>query len=342
MHTPALEEGRSVKAYGPITSWLGHHHNRSTDDNEAEDDYFRPITKKEEKDIEMAVLLRRRTTGTVTRAQLALSAIRSRDPIGSLASSMLNLPPTGPEVIVNFEGEKDPYKPLNWSFKKKVITTVLYGLTTLGASFASAVYAPAVGQVSKEFEVDVEIARLGTSLLMFGFGIGPLLWAPLSELWGRKQVVLAPYLVATIFAFSTAAAKDIETILITRFFTGFFASAPICVTGGVLKDIWSSRQRGLALVGYGLSVLTGPLLAPLIGGAIVQSRLGWRWTQYVSLYTLVPTRFTNLSTDNRPLDVSHDLFRPLVLRRVFCTRSTRSKSTSSTFRHWKLFSSRQT
>lgn len=282
MHTPALEEGRSAKAFGPITSWSAHQHHHSIDNNEEADDYFRPISKKEERDIEMALLLRRRTTGTVTRAQLAISTIRSRDPIGSLPSSMLNIPPTGPDVIVNFEDEKDPYNPLNWPFKKKVITTILYGLTTLGASFASAVYAPAVSHVSKEFKVDEEIARLGTSFLMFGFGMGPLLWAPLSELRGRKQVVLTPYFVATVFAFSTAAAKDIETVLVTRFFTGFFVSAPICVTGGVLKDIWPSRQRGVALVGYGLSVLSGPMLAPLIGGALVQSRLGWRWTQYVN------------------------------------------------------------
>ncbi|KAF2429629.1 MFS general substrate transporter [Tothia fuscella] len=117
---------------------------------------------------------------------------------------------------------------------------------------------------------------------MFGFGVGPLLWAPLSELYGRKYTVLGPYSIAMVFAFSTGAAKDIQTVLITRFFTGFFASAPVCITGGVLKDIWPSKERGVALVFYGLSVLSGPLLAPLIGGAIVQSSLGWRWTAYMT------------------------------------------------------------
>jgi hypothetical protein len=35
-------------------------------------------------------------------------------------------------VIVDFEGLDDPYRPLNWGFRKKAITTVLYGLTTMG------------------------------------------------------------------------------------------------------------------------------------------------------------------------------------------------------------------
>ena len=42
--------------------------------------------------------------------------------------------PTSSDVIVDFTGPDDPYQPLNWSFQKKVITTLLYGLTTMGTS----------------------------------------------------------------------------------------------------------------------------------------------------------------------------------------------------------------
>jgi hypothetical protein len=285
MSATKLEEGRS---YGPTPTFYfnGSHTNspRSTGyENPDQDDYFKPITKKEEKDIEMAILMRRRSTRTVTRAQLALSAIRGRKTVGKLSTAWSDSPPTGPESIVHFDGDNDPYNPLNWPFKKKVITTLLYGLTTLGASFASAVYAPCIRQVHEDFHVDLEIARLGTALLLFGFDLGPLLWAPLSELRGRKQIVLGPYMIAAFFALGSGAAKDIQTLLVTRFFTGFFSSAPMCITGGVLKDIWTPRDRGVALVGYGLSVLSGPLLAPLVGGAIVESPLRWRWTQYVSM-----------------------------------------------------------
>lgn len=67
-----------------------------------------------------------------------------------------------------------------------------------------------------------------------------------------------------------------------RFFTGLFGSAPVTNTGGVLGDIWSAEQRGLAIVGYAMAVVGGPTIGPIVGGAIVQSYLGWRWTQYVS------------------------------------------------------------
>jgi MFS family permease len=93
--------------------------------------------------------------------------------------------------------------------------------------------------------------------------------------------VLTPYFVAAVFSFGTATAKDIQTILITRFFAGFFGSAPVTNTGGVLSDLWSPEQRGAAIVGYAMAVVGGPILGPIVGGAIVQSYLGWRWTEYV-------------------------------------------------------------
>ncbi|KAI9776619.1 MAG: hypothetical protein M1835_005468 [Candelina submexicana] len=187
---------------------------------------------------------------------------------------------TNEDAIVEFDGPDDPYRPLNWPFRKKVVTTLLYGLTTMGSTWASSVYSPGISPIAKEFHVGEEVSLLGLSLLLLGFGLGPLLWAPLSEVYGRKPAVLAPYFLAAIFSFGTATAKDIQTVMLTRFFAGFFGSAPVTNTGGVLSDIWSPTQRGTAIVGYAFAVVGGPTLGPIAGGAIVQSYLGWRWTEY--------------------------------------------------------------
>ena len=94
--------------------------------------------------------------------------------------------------------------------------------------------------------------------------------------------MLTPYFLAAIFSFGTATAKDIQTIIITRFFAGFFGSAPVTNTGGVLGDIWAPTERGTAIVGYAFAVVGGPVLGPIAGGAIVQSYLRWRWTEYLT------------------------------------------------------------
>lgn len=46
--------------------------------------------------------------------------------------------------------------------------------------------------------------------------------------------------------------------------------------------MFSNRQRGLAITVFSMTVFSGPLLAPFIGGFIVDSYLGWRWTEYIT------------------------------------------------------------
>lgn len=132
----------------------------------------------------------------------------------------------------------------------------MYGLTTAGITFASSVYSSAISEIASEFHVGTEVSNLGISFILFGFGLGPLIWAPLSEVYGRKAAVLMPYFISAMFAFGTGASKDIQSVLITRFFAGFFGSAPITNTGGVLGDIWTAQQRGMAMVAYAIVRLT--------------------------------------------------------------------------------------
>jgi MFS family permease len=95
---------------------------------------------------------------------------------------------------------------------------------------------------------------------------------------------MLPMIGAMLFSFATATAKDIQTIMITRFFTGVFASAPLCNVGGMLADVWAAGQRAAAMLGYGFAVVVGPIIAPIVSGALVVNleKTGWRWTEYVS------------------------------------------------------------
>ncbi|KAK4870445.1 hypothetical protein LT330_004793 [Penicillium expansum] len=184
--------------------------------------------------------------------------------------------------LVTFDGPEDPENPRNWSTARKVISTILYGLLTMGATWSSAIYSTGAHMIAAELDVTEAVASLGTSFILIGFGIGPLLWSPLSELHGRKFPILVPYFIGICFTFGTGVARNIQTILITRFLVGFFSSAPICITGGALADLFGPQQRGLALLGYAMAVVGGPVFAPIAGSAIVSSSLGWRWTQFIT------------------------------------------------------------
>lgn len=219
---------------------------------------------------------------TVSRRDTILARIRSRQPVPPF-SHPLSHQRTSPHELVDFEGPDDPYRPINWPTRKKVTTTLLYGLVTMSATWASSSFSAGTAKVAAEFRVSEEVAILGTTLFLLGFGLGPLLWAPLSEVYGRRAAVLTPMFVALCFSFATATAEDLQTVLITRFFGAFFASAPVTNTGGVLGDLFSPAYRGIAMAGYAMAVVGGPTVGPIVSAAVVQvPYLGWRWTEYLT------------------------------------------------------------
>lgn len=194
-----------------------------------------------------------------SRVDMIVSRIRSRPTVPPFHHPLADKS-TPESVIVDFDGPDDPYRPINWSTKKKVLTTLMYGLITMSATWASSSYASGTQLVAHEFHVSTPVATLGTSLYLFGFGIGPLLWAPLSEVYGRRLPVMTPMFIAVCFSFATATAENIQTIMLTRFFGAFFASAPMTNTGGVLGDLYSAEWRGIALAGYSMAIVCGPAL----------------------------------------------------------------------------------
>lgn len=196
---------------------------------------------------------------SLSRRDTALSRLRTRTNTAPFSHPLAHQQTTA-DVLVDFEGPDDPYRPLNWPTKKKVLTTIMYGMTTMTATWASSSYSAGTRQVAEEFHVGDQVAVLGTTLFLFGFGVGPLLWAPLSEVFGRKLAVLTPMFVAMCFSFGSATAKDLQTLMLTRFFGAFFASAPVTNTGGVLGDLFSPAWRALALAGYAMAVVGGPCL----------------------------------------------------------------------------------
>ncbi|KIM78033.1 hypothetical protein PILCRDRAFT_76019 [Piloderma croceum F 1598] len=185
--------------------------------------------------------------------------------------------------IVTFDSKDDPQNPKNWSYRRKAFVTMLFGLTTMCSTFASSVFSPAFRFIAKEYNVSTEVVTLGLSLFVIGFVPGPIVFAPFSEMYGRRISVLLPMFTFICFSAATATAANLQTVMITRFFAGVMASSPVTTVGGGLADMYEQRERGTAVVFYSLAVVAGPTLGPVIGAAVSQSHLGWRWTEYLTV-----------------------------------------------------------
>lgn len=89
--------------------------------------------------------------------------------------------------LVAFE-PNDPGNPKNWSKAFKWYCTMVVALTCFVVAFASSVITADIPGVMEEFGVSEEVALVSISLFVVGFGIGPMVFAPLSEVYGRRVI----------------------------------------------------------------------------------------------------------------------------------------------------------
>ncbi|KAK8217587.1 hypothetical protein M8818_001345 [Zalaria obscura] len=183
--------------------------------------------------------------------------------------------------LVTFE-PGDQANPKNWSTAYRSWITFQLGMLALAASLGSSIISPAEQVIAAYVGISDEVAVLAISFYILGFAFGPLLWAPVSEIWGRKVSMLPAMIGLGLFSIGTATSKNAQSIFITRFFAGLFGSAPVSNVSAALGDMWQPKARGTAVTFYAVAVVGGPTIGPIIGSALtVNKHLGWRWTEYI-------------------------------------------------------------
>ncbi|THX26755.1 putative caffeine resistance protein 5 [Aureobasidium pullulans] len=171
-------------------------------------------------------------------------------------------PEKGKDVnLVDWWGPNDPECPTNWNQGKKFFVTFLICLLTTSIYIGASIYSAGEQQITMVFGVSTVVATIGLTLFVAGYGLGPMIWSPMSEI---PQIGRNPIYMSTLFAFvflnfgviceilqdTTPQIKDavnIGMLFAFRFLTGFFGS-PVLATGGAsLADMYVSRKRAYAI-----------------------------------------------------------------------------------------------
>ncbi|KAF3480117.1 multidrug resistant protein [Arthroderma uncinatum] len=176
----------------------------------------------------------------------------------------------------------DPENPKNWSKLYKWYCTMVVAFTCFVVAFCSSVITADLGGVIEEFDVSLEVTLLTISLFVVGFGVGPMAFAPASELVGRKPVYVSTLFIAVIFIIPCAVSKNIATLLVCRAIDGIAFSAPMTLVGGTLADLWRSEERGVPMAAFSAAPFLGPAIGPLVGG-FLSDAMGWRWLYWIQL-----------------------------------------------------------
>ncbi|KAK7063372.1 MFS general substrate transporter [Favolaschia claudopus] len=171
----------------------------------------------------------------------------------------------------------DPEDPLNWSRSQKYIIVAIASLVAFFGTFALASSNPAYAQIGLALDVTaIEASYIGT-IGIAAAGLGSFIWAPISNVYGRRPVLIFSQAIAIAAGFGAAFAKTYGTIIVGRFFTGLGVASGNVVTFAVVSDVFCLHERGKMLGLVTVALINGPHVASLPGGFIAQN-VGWRWT----------------------------------------------------------------
>ncbi|QFR63490.1 Bcr/CflA family efflux MFS transporter [Schleiferilactobacillus harbinensis] len=153
--------------------------------------------------------------------------------------------------------------------------TILLGVLSAFGPLSMDMYLPALPEVASQLHTTSAAGQLTITSCIFGLAAGQIIVGPLSDRWGRKLPLLAGVGLFTLTSFLIPFTTSIWPLIILRLFQGIGGSAGQVLSRAVARDLFSGPQLGRFL-GILMSI-NGifPIIAPLLGGAVL-SFTDWR------------------------------------------------------------------
>ena len=183
-------------------------------------------------------------------------------------------------LLVTWDGEDDPNNPKNWSLTRKWTITILTSFGGLVCLMSSTMLAPALEDIAHDLDVPQSKANMTLSIFVLAFAFGPMVLAPMAEVFGRRNVWLLTSTWYAIWNMVCGFAKANGILLAARLLAGLGSSAEFAIGQPVLGDLWKPEQRGMSFAIATFIPLLGPAIGPLIGG-VISGSIGWPWLFWV-------------------------------------------------------------
>lgn len=158
---------------------------------------------------------------------------------------------------------------------KRLQIAFLLGSLSLLGPFTIDTYLPAFPTIVEEFHTSASLVQVSLTTCLLGLGLGQLIIGPMSDVQGRRKpllIFLGLYLLSSLVC---AIAPNISMLIVARFIQGFAAAGGLVISRAVVRDLYSGRELTKFFATLMLIGNLGPIVAPIIGGAIL-SFANWK------------------------------------------------------------------
>ncbi len=135
-------------------------------------------------------------------------------------------------------------------------------------------YLPAIPQIAAGFATEISTIQNSLSIFLVGFGLGMLVFGPLSDRYGRRPLALFGLAGFAISSLLLTLSPNATLFLLFRLLQGFLGSAATVTIPAMIRDTYGKdTAKGMSAVT--MIMLIAPLLAPLMG-SLVLALTAWR------------------------------------------------------------------
>lgn len=247
---------------------------------------------------------------------IANNSPRAGSPTGAIRTIGAN-PATAPIVLHPGDAISTP---------RRVVYIILLGALTALGPFTIDLYLPAFPVLQDDFRTSAAAIQLTLTGTMIGFALGQLVVGPLSDKVGRRLPLLVVTALHVLASIAAALAPSLELLSIARVAMGMGAAAGGVVAMAIVRDLFGGRRLVVMLSRLALVSGVAPVVAPLIGSALL-SVMSWRGifvvlaiygaVMLVSAIVLVPETLPRARRQDRGADTVLQRYKSVFSDRVF-------------------------
>lgn len=134
---------------------------------------------------------------------------------------------------------------------------------------------PSFPDISDYFDISDGLTQMTVSVNFLGFCLSSIVYGPLSDVLGRRRIMIIGNAVMMVGAIGCVGAHSIEFLLLSRFVQGVGASTSAVVTFAMIADVYSA-EKSARLIGSMNSLITVFMSLAPIAGSFLNELVGWR------------------------------------------------------------------
>lgn len=162
----------------------------------------------------------------------------------------------------------------NIILEKKYTFFILIVLAVL-SNFSIELYVPSLPSIASSLLAKSTLVELSVTIYLLGAGIAQLVYGPLSDIYGRKIILIFGISIGTFGGLVCTLSHSLSLLLCGRLIQGCGLAACITIMRAIMRDCYSGSKMSQVSSNTSIFMELATILAPLIGGSI-QNYLSWR------------------------------------------------------------------